>query len=162
MTLCEEWPGQTSVELDVYGSAPVPVWLTPAAWPRHRHGRRDDRERSRHGRRPARPARDQQPRPPTRPPTDRTLGRPAQPPQPAPASGQLGSELRSSTPTTPLPGDPSAPPAFAAAGHPCEALAGFWRRLVSAFLDWILIGILAAAIGDLFGVEGPTPPVGRW
>ena len=86
------------------------------------------------------------------------LGGPAQPFQPAPASGQPGSERWSPTPTTPLPGDPSAPPAFAAAGPPREALAGFWRRLVAAFLDWILIGILAAAIGDLFGVEGPTPP----
>jgi hypothetical protein len=44
---------------------------------------------------------------------------------------------------------PSAPPAFAAAGPPREALAGFWRRLVAAFLDWLLIGILAAAIGAL-------------
>jgi uncharacterized RDD family membrane protein YckC len=57
-----------------------------------------------------------------------------------------------------LPGDPSAAPAFAAAGPPREALAGFWRRLIAAFLDWILIGILAAAIGDLFGVEAPSPP----
>jgi RDD family len=52
---------------------------------------------------------------------------------------------------------PSASPAFAAAGPPHEALAGLWRRLVGAFLDWILIGILAAAIGDLFGVEPPSP-----
>jgi uncharacterized RDD family membrane protein YckC len=37
-------------------------------------------------------------------------------------------------------------------------LAGFWRRLVSAFLDWVLVGILAAAIGQLFGVDVPTPP----
>jgi uncharacterized RDD family membrane protein YckC len=37
-------------------------------------------------------------------------------------------------------------------------LAGFWPRLVAAFLDWILIGIVAAAIGDLFGVEAPSPP----
>jgi uncharacterized RDD family membrane protein YckC len=57
-----------------------------------------------------------------------------------------------------LPGDSSVPPAFAAAGPPREALAGFWPRLVAAFLDWILIGILAAAIGELFGVEAPTPP----
>jgi len=86
------------------------------------------------------------------------LGGPAQPPAPAPAYGQPGSELRFPAPTAPLPGDSSAPPAFAAAGPPREALAGFWRRLVSAFLDWILVGIVAAAIGDLFGVEGPTPP----
>jgi uncharacterized RDD family membrane protein YckC len=86
------------------------------------------------------------------------LGDPTQPPEPPPAHGQPGSELRSGAPTAPMPGDPSAPPAFAAAGPPREALAGFWRRLVSAFLDWLLIGILAAAIGDLFGVETPAPP----
>ena len=66
--------------------------------------------------------------------------------------------MPSPTPTAPLPGDSSVPPAFAAAGPPREALAGFWPRLVAAFLDWILIGILAAAIGELFGVETPTPP----
>jgi uncharacterized RDD family membrane protein YckC len=57
-----------------------------------------------------------------------------------------------------LPGDPSAPPAFAAVGPLAAALAGFWRRLAAAFLDWILIGIVAAAIGELFGVEVPSPP----
>jgi uncharacterized RDD family membrane protein YckC len=66
--------------------------------------------------------------------------------------------LPSPTPTAPLPGDSSVPPAFAVAGPPREALAGFWPRLVAAFLDWILIGILAAAIGELFGVQAPTPP----
>jgi uncharacterized RDD family membrane protein YckC len=86
------------------------------------------------------------------------LGGPNQPPQPPPTSGQPGNERWSPTPTAPLPAAPSAPAAFAAAGPPREALAGFWRRLVAAFLDWILIGILAAAIGDLFGVEGPAPP----
>jgi uncharacterized RDD family membrane protein YckC len=44
-----------------------------------------------------------------------------------------------------------------AAGPPREALAGFWRRLAAAFLDWILIGVIAAAIGELFGVEAPQP-----
>ena len=83
------------------------------------------------------------------------LGGPAQPPEPPPASGQPGTELR---PPAPMPGDPSAAPAFAAAGPPREALAGFWRRLIAAFLDWLLIGILAAAIGDLFGVDAPSPP----
>jgi uncharacterized RDD family membrane protein YckC len=57
-----------------------------------------------------------------------------------------------------LPGDQPAPPAFAAASPPREALAGFWRRLASAFLDWLLVGIVAAAIGELFGVEAPSPP----
>jgi uncharacterized RDD family membrane protein YckC len=85
------------------------------------------------------------------------LGGPAQPPQP-PAYGQPGSDLWSPASIAPLPGAQVAAPAFAAAGPPREALAGFWRRLVSAFLDWILVGILAAAIGDLFGVEGPSPP----
>jgi uncharacterized RDD family membrane protein YckC len=90
-------------------------------------------------------------------PTEPLGGRgPAQPPPPA--SGQPGSELRSPAPTAPLPGDQSAPSAFTAAGPPREALAGFWRRLVAAFLDWLLVGIVAAAIGDLFGVEAPSPP----
>jgi uncharacterized RDD family membrane protein YckC len=85
------------------------------------------------------------------------LGGPAQP-EPPPAYGQPGSDLRSPAPTAPLPGDQPAPPAFAAAGPPREALAGFWRRLIAAFLDWLLVGIVAAAIGDLFGVEAPSPP----
>ena len=86
------------------------------------------------------------------------LGGPAQSPEPPPASGQPGSDLRSPAPTAPLPGDPSATPTFAAAGPPGEALAGFWRRAVAAFLDWLLVGIVAAAIGDLFGVDAPSPP----
>jgi uncharacterized RDD family membrane protein YckC len=86
------------------------------------------------------------------------LGDPAQPPEPPPAYGQPGSELRPPATTAPLPDDQPAPPAFAAPGPPREALAGFWRRLVAAFLDWLLVGILAAAIGDLFGVQGPSPP----
>ena len=52
---------------------------------------------------------------------------------------------------------PSASPAPAAAGPLRLALEGFWRRLVAAFLDWVLIGILAAAVGDLLGVEAPSP-----
>jgi hypothetical protein len=53
-------------------------------------------------------------------------------------------------PTEPLggPAPPPAPPTFAVAGPPREALAGFWRRLGAAFLDWLLVGILAAAIGQ--------------
>jgi uncharacterized RDD family membrane protein YckC len=57
-----------------------------------------------------------------------------------------------------LPGGPSAPPGIAAPGPPRDALAGFWRRLAAAFLDGILVGVLAAAIGELFGVEAPSPP----
>ena len=49
------------------------------------------------------------------------------------------------------------PGPFPAAGPPPEALEGFWRRLIAAFLDWLLIGILAAAIGELFGVEASSP-----
>jgi hypothetical protein len=86
------------------------------------------------------------------------IGGPTQPPAPPPSSGQPGSELRSPAPTAPLPGAPSAPPAFAAVGSPREALAGFWRRLVAAFLDWLLVGIVAAAIGDLFGVQAQRRP----
>jgi hypothetical protein len=59
------------------------------------------------------------------------------------------------------PGQPTAPPpALPVAGPPREALAGFWRRLAAAFLDWILIGVVAAAIGELFGVDVPAPPSG--
>jgi uncharacterized RDD family membrane protein YckC len=61
-------------------------------------------------------------------------------------------------PTAPLPGGASAPAPFTAVGPPPEALAGFWRRLVAAFLDWVLVGIVAAAIGELLGVEAPSPP----
>jgi uncharacterized RDD family membrane protein YckC len=61
-------------------------------------------------------------------------------------------------PTEPLGSPAPRPPAFAVAGPPREALAGFWRRLAAAFLDWILVGILAAAIGELFGVEVPPVP----
>jgi uncharacterized RDD family membrane protein YckC len=95
--------------------------------------------------------------PPGQRPTE-PLGGPTQPPAPPPAYGQPGGDPRSPAPTAPLPGDPSAPPAFAAPGPPPEALAGFWRRLVAAFLDWVLVGIVAAAIGELFGVEAPSPP----
>jgi uncharacterized RDD family membrane protein YckC len=57
---------------------------------------------------------------------------------------------------------PQPVPAPPAAGPPPEALAGFWRRLVAAFLDWILVGIVASAIGALFGVDttAPTPVQG--
>jgi uncharacterized RDD family membrane protein YckC len=61
-------------------------------------------------------------------------------------------------PIAPLPGGASAPDSFTAVGPPPEALAGFWRRLVAAFLDWVLVGIVAAAIGELLGVEAPSPP----
>ena len=51
---------------------------------------------------------------------------------------------------------PQPPPPLAATGPPPEAVAGFWARLAAAFLDWILIGVVAAAIGNLFGVEAPS------
>jgi uncharacterized RDD family membrane protein YckC len=73
------------------------------------------------------------------------LGGPAQPPEPPPAYTATGP-----------PAEPH--PAYGAGGPPSEALAGFWRRLIAAFLDWLLIGIVAAAIGELFGVEAPSPP----
>jgi uncharacterized RDD family membrane protein YckC len=96
---------------------------------------------------------DQSGQPPTEP-----LGGPSRPPEPPLAYGQPGPDPRSPAPTAPLPGDQPAPPGFAAAGPPREALAGFWRRLVAAFLDLLLVGILGAAIGELFGVQAPSPP----
>jgi uncharacterized RDD family membrane protein YckC len=54
-------------------------------------------------------------------------------------------------PGPPGPGDHPAP------GPPRAALADFWRRLAAAFLDWILVGIAAAAVGELFGVKVPSP-----
>jgi uncharacterized RDD family membrane protein YckC len=79
------------------------------------------------------------------------------------AEDQLGMPGRSDDqpgqrPTEPLGSPAPHPPAVAVAGPPREALAGFWRRLAAAFLDWILVGILAAAIGELFGVEAPAAP----
>ena len=93
---------------------------------------------------------------PGQPPTE-PLGSPTPPPEPPPAYGQPGPDPRSPAPTAPLPGDQPPPPGFTAAGPPREALAGFWRRLVAAFLDWLLVGIIAAAIGQLFGVKVPSP-----
>jgi uncharacterized RDD family membrane protein YckC len=79
--------------------------------------------------------------------------------QPGPPGTSNHDHRPGQQPTEPLGGlAQPPPPASAAAGPPREALAGFWPRLVAAFLDWILIGILAAAIGELFGVEAPTPP----
>ena len=60
-------------------------------------------------------------------------------------------------PTAPLPA-PTPPPA---GGPPPEALAGFWVRLASALIDWLLVGILAGAIGALFGVDTFTPQPDR-
>jgi uncharacterized RDD family membrane protein YckC len=80
--------------------------------------------------------------------------------QPGPPGSGSHDDQPGQRPTEPLgvPAQPPAPPPVSAAGPPREALAGFWRRLVAAFLDWLLIGIVAAAIGELFGVEAPTPP----
>ncbi|HWC43236.1 MAG TPA: RDD family protein [Actinomycetota bacterium] len=61
-------------------------------------------------------------------------------------------------PPPPVSAAAAPPPASAAAGPPAEALAGFWRRLAAAFLDWILVGVVAAAVGNLFGVEAYSPP----
>lgn len=80
--------------------------------------------------------------------------------QPGPPGSSDHEHRPGQQPTEPL-GGPARPPlgspAFAAAGPPREALEGFWRRLIGAFLDWLLIGILAAAVGDLLGVEPPSP-----
>jgi predicted lipid-binding transport protein (Tim44 family) len=65
-----------------------------------------------------------------------------------------------SGPTAPLPGDRYTPPPATppAGGPPPEALGGFWRRLGGAFIDWLLVGILAGAIGALFGVDTSVSP----
>jgi uncharacterized RDD family membrane protein YckC len=81
--------------------------------------------------------------------------------QPGPAGSSDHDVQPGQPPTEPLGGParpPEPPPAAAAAGPPREALAGFWRRLAAAFLDWILIGVVAGAIGQLFGVDVPSPP----
>jgi uncharacterized RDD family membrane protein YckC len=96
---------------------------------------------------------------------DRPSQRPTEPladpaSTPSPSPDQPAGTLQPPGSTAPVPGDQYPPPvpAFAAAGPPREALAGFWRRLVAAFLDWILVGVLAAAVGALFGVDPSTPP----
>ena len=81
--------------------------------------------------------------------------------QPGPAGSSDHDVQPGQRPTEPLGGPlrpPEPPPAAAAAGPPREALAGFWRRLAAAFLDGILIGVVAGAIGQLFGVDVPSPP----
>ena len=75
--------------------------------------------------------------------------------QPDP-SGSGSHDQPGQRPTEPLSAPP--PATAGAVGPPAAALAGFWQRLVAAFLDWILVGIVAAAIGELFGVEAPSPP----
>ena len=63
-------------------------------------------------------------------------------------------------PTAPLPADRYAPPPAMppTGGPPPETLAGFWRRLGGAFLDWLLVGIIASAVGALFGLDTFSPP----
>ena len=94
---------------------------------------------------------------------DRPSQRPTEPlgePAPAPPSyDQPPGALQppASTPPVAWGQYPPPVPAPAPAGPPPEALAGFWRRLVAAFLDWILVGIVASAIGALFGVDTTSP-----
>jgi uncharacterized RDD family membrane protein YckC len=45
------------------------------------------------------------------------------------------------------------PSTFPAGGPPHEALAGFWRRFAASLLDLLLVGVLASAIGELFGLD---------
>ena len=95
---------------------------------------------------------------PSQRPTE-PLGGPARTAQPSPSSGHPPGALQPPDSTAPVPGDqyPPAAPTLPVGGPPREALAGFWRRLVAAFLDWILVGILATAIGALFGVDTTSP-----
>src|SRR4029453_1891394 len=78
--------------------------------------------------------------------------------QPGPAGSSDRDVQPGQPPTEPLGGPARPPEPPPAAGPPREARAGFWRRLAAAFLDWILIGVLAGAIGQLFGVDVPSPP----
>jgi uncharacterized RDD family membrane protein YckC len=83
--------------------------------------------------------------------------------QPVPPGGGSPADPPGQRPTEPLGAPaqpPQPPPPPAPAGPPREALAGFWRRLAASFLDWILIGVVAAAVGQLFGVDLPAPPSG--
>jgi hypothetical protein len=93
---------------------------------------------------------------PSQRPTE-PLGEPA--PAPPPSYDQPAGALQppASTPPVAWGQYPPPMPAPAAAGPSPEALAGFWRRLVAAFLDWILVGIVASAIGALFGVDTTSP-----
>ncbi len=93
---------------------------------------------------------------PSQRPTE-PLGEP--PPAPPPSYDQPAGALQSPASTPPVTWGQYPPPvpAPAAAGPSPEALAGFWRRLVAAFLDWILVGIVASAIGALFGVDTTSP-----
>lgn len=56
---------------------------------------------------------------------------------------------------TPSPGYEYSPPpsTFPADGPPRHALAGFWRRFASMFIDWLLVGVLAGALGALIGLD---------
>ena len=97
-------------------------------------------------------------------PDDRPSQRPTEPlgepaPAPPPSYDQPAGALQppASTPPVAWGQYPPPVPAPAAAGPSPEALAGFWRRLVAAFLDWILVGIVASAIGALFGVDTTSP-----
>jgi uncharacterized RDD family membrane protein YckC len=85
---------------------------------------------------------------PGRPEPDDPDDRPTRPPDTLPG------------PTAPLPADRYAPsPAMPPAGGPPPgALAGFWRRLAGALLDLLLVGIIASAIGALFGLDTFTQP----
>jgi uncharacterized RDD family membrane protein YckC len=58
----------------------------------------------------------------------------------------------------PPPGQQYAPPpgTFPPGGPPRQELAGFWRRFWATFIDAILVGILASAVGALFGVDTPV------
>jgi uncharacterized RDD family membrane protein YckC len=88
------------------------------------------------------------------------LSGPLPPSQTQPPPGQPAGQVQPPGPTAPIPGDQYGPPppVFAAGGPLPAELAGFWRRLLAAFLDWLLLGVLAAAIGALVGIDTAAPP----
>jgi uncharacterized RDD family membrane protein YckC len=129
---------------------PAPDWRRP--WP----GRRRTRGVAMAADQPGPPGDGNRHDRPTQP-----LGGSTPPPEPLPSSSQAGGDLQSPGPTAPVPGSQyhaARAPTLPADGPPREALAGFWRRAVSAFLDWLLVGFAAAAVGALFGVDPPAPP----
>jgi uncharacterized RDD family membrane protein YckC len=79
-------------------------------------------------------------------------------PWPRSSPARPGAATTTTDLTNHLPNPWAAPPSLPSHRRPTASQEAIQRRLVSAFLDWLLVGIVAAAIGDLFGVEGPSPP----
>jgi uncharacterized RDD family membrane protein YckC len=66
---------------------------------------------------------------------------------------QANCDSLSATPSSADQPDAPPPSTFPAGGPPHEALAGFWRRFAASFLDLLLVGVLASAVGELLGLD---------